>query len=215
MKRIRILIGLFLIVCAIAGLIYWEVNGRERVLMDQLLVAKDTILSGTLVTSDMFIETGVLEENKIEGALDRESLPYIIGKVANQRIIKNGQISRRYFTEEKFHLNDGESLFKIKPEWISSCSSSLRRGDFVDIYGGIDPIRIGTYRVAFVKDENYVEVKDSQGGNSSILERIDSTSIISHIEVITDLSGYEKILKEAKDVTSTGLLLVQREEPLN
>lgn len=215
MKRIRTVIGLSLVIAAVAGLIYWELDGREAVLMDQFLVARKTILSGTLVTADMFSEAGILEENKIEAALKPEQLPDIIGKVAAQRIIKNDQVVAEYFIENDFYFGEGESLFVIRPEWITMRSSSLRRGDWIEIYEDRDHKVIGTYRVAFVKDNNEVEVRDSgKVSPKSALERADATSIISHIEIISDLPGYEKILNCVSGITSAGLILVQREEGL-
>ena len=60
MKRIRTVIGLFLIAAAISGFIYWELAGRESVLMDTFLVAKGTILPGTVVKATHFTEAGIL-----------------------------------------------------------------------------------------------------------------------------------------------------------
>ncbi|NLY71787.1 MAG: hypothetical protein GX076_08960 [Clostridiales bacterium] len=215
MKRARIILGLLLVVGAILALIYWELNGREKVLMDQVLVAKETILPGTLVTREMFMESGILEENRIEGALEPNRLNEVLGKIANQKIIKNAQITDEYFIDSKFYLNKEESVFKILPEWIYLNSSSLRRGDYVDIYEFGNSTKIGTYRVAFVKDQNDIEVRDANQKSSSILDRTDSTSIISHIEIITDLKGYEQILESVQSTTFAGLLIVQRGENTN
>jgi len=214
-KRVRMAIGMLLVIGSIAGLIYWETDGREAVMMDQVLVAKDTILPGTLVTAQHFTGAGVLEENKIEGALRPDRISKVIGKRAIQLVVKNGQISADYFAEDGFCLKGQESLFVVKPEWISMRSSSLRKGDWVDIYDDRGYSLIGTYRVAFVKDSNEVEVLNS--GNSdvrSVLDRTDSTSVISHIEIISDIEGYKEILKQVQGVTSGGLILVQREEAL-
>lgn len=216
MKRVRMAIGLLLIIGSIAGLIYWETDGREAVLMDQVLVAKDTILPGTLVTAQHFTEAGVLGENKIEGALRPDRVSEVIGKRSIQLIVKNGQISEDYFAEDDFYLKEQESLFVVKPEWIAMRSSSLRKGDWVDIYDDRGYSLIGTYRVAFVKDSNEVEVLNS--GNSdvrSVLDRTDSTSVVSHVEIISDMTGYKEILKHVQGVTPGGLILVQSEEALS
>jgi hypothetical protein len=211
-KRARLFLGLFLVVCAVSALIYWELNGREKVLMDQVLVARETILPGTVITGDMFMESGILEDNKIDGALEPNRLNEVLGKVAKQKIIKKAQVTHEYFLDNEFYLNEGESVFKILPEWIYLYSSSLRRGDYVDIYEFGKHVKLGTYRVAFVKDQNDIEVRDVNLESSSILDRTDSTSIISHIEIITNLNEYEEILKSVQNSTFAGLLIVQRGE---
>lgn len=213
MKRVRIAIGLLLVIGSIAGLVYWETAGREAVLMDQVLVAKEAILPGTRATSELFEAAGVMEENKIEGALTPDEFIYISGKVAAQYIVKKGQIAEEYFIDSDQYLTSDKSLFVIKPEWISMRSSSLRRGDWVDIYEDKGYSLIGTYNVAFVKDGNEVEVRDSgQVKRQSVLDRTDSTSVISHIEIISDLRGYKKILDQVLNVTKAGLILVQKDE---
>ncbi|MDD2216689.1 MAG: hypothetical protein PHE41_09035 [Eubacteriales bacterium] len=212
MKRIRTVIGLFLIAAAIAGFIYWELAGRETVLMDTFLVANETILPGTVVKATHFAEAGILTKNQVEGAIAPHRLSEIVGKVAVQRIIKNDQIVAEYFLENDFYLINGESIFVLKPEWITMRSSSLRRGDWVDIYEDRENSLIGRYRVAFVKDSNEIEVQNSENGGQSILDRVNSTSVISHIEIITDLPGFQKIVEKVEGVIGSGLLLVQREE---
>ncbi|MGI6728150.1 MAG: hypothetical protein ACOX4P_06275 [Anaerovoracaceae bacterium] len=215
MKRIKTVIGLLLIIGAILGLVYWELEGREMVLTEQFLVARETILPGTVVTPDHFTQAKILEENKIEGALKPHKINEIVGKAAVQRIVKNDQIVTEYFSEDSFSLKNGESVFVIKPEWISMRSSSLRRGDWIDIYTDRENSLIGTYRVAYVKDSNEVEVRDSgEGSGQYVLGRSDGTSIINHIEIITDLSGYQKILREI-ETNGSGLILVQKVEGIS
>lgn len=211
--RIRMVIGVFMILGAIGGLIYWELSGREAVMMDQLLVANETILPGTYITAELFTVAGIMEENRIEGALGTETMPDLIGLTAKQEIIKNSQIVSDYFVEDEFYLNQEESIFVIQPEWIAMRSSSLRRGDWIDIYGEHDQVLLGTYRVAFVKDENEVEVTNQENmGESSALERTKSSSVISHIEIIGTLSDFAEILQKMGESADQGLLLIQRGE---
>jgi hypothetical protein len=118
-----------------------------------------------------------------------------------------------YFSEDTFYLRKGESPFVIKPEWISMRSSSLRRGDWVDLYEDREHTLIGTFRVAFVKDSNEVEVRNvGEGNNNSALDRTDASAIISHIEIISDLDGYEKVLAQVSGVSPAGLIVVQKQE---
>lgn len=211
MKRVRTAIGLLLIVVAIAALIFWEIRGREAVLMDTVIVASETIPAGTVITRDLLSPSGVLEQNRIAGSLDWESLPKVIGQVAMQDIIKNAQVSEMYLDDDDFYLRSHESIFVIHPEWIAMRSSSIRRGDWVDIYEGAALEKIGTYRVAFVKDANETEVTDGERrSKSNSLDRTVSSSPVSHIEIITDISEYKKIAETVRD-SQAGLLLVQKQ----
>lgn len=211
LKHLRLVLGILLIVGAITGVAYWEMEGREAVQTERLLVAKETILPGTAIREDLFTVVGVFEENRIEGALTPEDLSSITGLKAKQRIVKNGQIVRAYFRGNDFRLSGEESIYVLHHEWISMRSSSLRRGDWIDIYDttGIHPL--GTYQVAFVKDENDVEVTNqSDAGDNSPLDRLDASSVVDHIEIISDLDHYQTILQQAMYSTSGGLLLVQK-----
>lgn len=209
MKRSRTIIGLLLILFAIGGLIFWEVKGRESVLLDNVIVATEAIPAGTLITSEHLSCAGVPADNKIDGALDWQMMPKVLGKIALQDIVRNGQVSKSYLGEEDFFVGDNQSIYVIHPEWISMCSSSIRRGDLVEIYGEPAMERIGTYRVAFVKDLNDIEVTDGEGRKeSNPLQRTISTSAVSHIEIISDMNEYEKIIKYISD--GGGLFIIQK-----
>ena len=69
MKRSRTVLGLLLIIFAVTGLIFWEVRGRETMLLDTVIVAKERIPAGTLITRDLLSAAGILEENRIQGGL--------------------------------------------------------------------------------------------------------------------------------------------------
>ncbi len=210
MKRIRMILGVVLILSAIAGLVYWEAAGREMVLTEPVLVAKETILKGAIVDASDFASLGILEESRIKGALSPERLKDIIGKESKQLIPKNAQLAEAFFQTDEFCLKEGESIFVIKPEWIRMRSSSLRRGDFVEIYEVGSMTSMGVYRVAFVKDSQEIEVKDpSTASVASPLERTDATAAISHIEIITDIASYQRIVSFAETGAGGGLILLQ------
>jgi len=204
-------LGLLLIIFAVAGLIFWEVRGRETMLLDTVIVAKERIPAGTLITRDLLSAAGILEENRIQGGLSWDKLHLAIGQVAVQDIVENSQISEEFLAESDFYIRSNESIFVLHPEWIAMRSSSIRRGDWIDIYESGSFDKIGSYRVAFVKDANELEVTDGEGSEEfNALDRTVSTSLISHIEIIADMEEYEKIARLAGN-NETGLLLVQRQ----
>lgn len=220
MRKLKPILGVVLILLSIAGIFFWELKGREAVMTDQVLVAGEEIQEGTVINGSMFVVKGVPESNLLEGALTPADAAVIQGKVASQFIAKNDQIIMEYFHEDKFYLKGDESIYVIDPGWIAMRSSSLRKGDVVDIYGGGGLGIIGTYRIAYVKDEAEREVKNAgeeTSGNmgTDILERPDSTSVIDHIEIITTFREYENLINcvnGADGTTPAALIIVQRGE---
>ncbi|MEA4987776.1 MAG: hypothetical protein VB095_06925 [Anaerovorax sp.] len=202
-------IGIILIVSSICGLFFWEAKGREFFLMDQVFVAAERIPMGTEVNSDQFKLVYVLRENKVPKAFSKEDRGRLQGKVTAQIIEKNQQITMGTFCKERTPIEEGKSVFLIKPEWIDSRSSSLRRGDWVDFYLAESGTFIGCYPIAFVKDEKEKEVKNDETITQDyILERTDANAQISHIEIIAALSDYEGIRHMAEE-SSEKFLLVQ------
>ncbi len=218
MKKIRSIVGILLILSAVAGLLFWEWKGREAVLTDKVLVAAAEIQKGTEVNSDMFLTISVPKKNLLEGALKPIDTKLLQGKRASQFIAKNGQIIIDYFRENTFRLQQDESIFVIDPDWVVMRSSALRRGDVVDIYGTNGLGFLGTFRVAYVKDAAEREVRDageSEGscGSEDILCRPDSTSVIDHIEIISTFREYEYLVQSVSGeggATPAALILVQR-----
>ena len=217
LKRIKSIIGILLIILSIGSLFLWEWKGREMILLREVLVARTAIDKGTLVDESMFESRGVPKDNLIEGALEPKDAAILNGKVSAQMIAGNGQISRAYFRENEFYLKAGEAIFVVERDWIAMRSSSLRRGDHVDIYARNGGGFIGSYRVAFVKDEAEREVRDALLEGKSyiekeILERTDSTSMIDHIEIITTLGEYEKLISYVNTASMDGTSEILPEE---
>lgn len=218
MKKLKAILGIALILLSIAGLFFWELKGRETVMTDQVLVAEEEILKGTMVSGSMLAVKGVPKSNLLEGALTPADAALIQGKVASQFIPKNDQIIMEYFCDDEFYLKKDESIFVIDPGWIAMRSSALRRGDVIDIYGSNGRGLIGTYRVAYVKDASEREVKNagedtSGNAGADILERPDSTSVIDHFEIISTFREYENLVNcvnGSGGTTPEALIIVQR-----
>lgn len=225
MKRIRSVLGILLILLSVGGLFFWEWKGREVFLMDEVLVAGREIQRGTEVDGSMFFVKGVPKDNLLKGALRPDDRGLLEGKAASQFIAENDQIVMSYFTEPEFRLSHEESIFVIKPDWISMRSSALRRGDLVDIYGTGGLGLLGTFRIAYVKDDAEREVRDASEGEgakprkvSGILDRPDSTSIIDHVEIITTLQKYEFLVdcvSGGGEATPSALIIVQRGDQID
>jgi hypothetical protein len=223
LKKLKPILGALLILLSMAGLLFWELEGRDTVMMDQVLVAGEDIQKGTTLSGSMLVVKGVPKSNLIEGALTPADAALIHGKVASQFIPKNDQIIMVYFRENEFYMKRDESIFVIDPGWIAMRSSALRRGDVVDIYGSNGIGLIGTYRIAYVKDDAEREVRNAGEETSEtvvkdILERPDSTSVIDHIEIITTYREYENLMDLVSGTggtTPAALIIVQRGESID
>jgi len=215
MKRVKSILGILFILLSIAGLFFWEWKGRETILLEEVLVAREEIKKGTTVDSSMFIPKGIPKTNMLEEALTPADTTLIQGKMASQLIAKNDQILVKYFRENEFYLDRDESIFVIDPGWVFMRSSALRRGDLVDIYGSNGLGLLGTFRIAYVKDASEREVRnaveETEGGAANgILERMDSTSVIDHIEIISTFREYENLVNCVNGITPAALIIVQR-----
>lgn len=198
MKKIKLLVGVLLIVSAVAGLVFWETRGREVVLCSPVLVAKSAIEKGSPLTASLFTSAEIPKRNLIEGALSPQEAEKIIGKTAVQTIVKNAQISAKYAKEPEQLFKPGESVYTIPKKWIAMRSSGLRSGDWIKVYNKDGTVEAGVYRIAFVKDEAEREVQDAgEGKPTGLLDRMDSTSVISHLEIVTDMAGYQRLQQMA------------------
>lgn len=217
MGRVKSIIGILFIVLSVSGLLIWEFKGRDIILMEPVLVAKEDIAEGEKIRPDMFVTVGISGENCIDKVLSPGDVSKLEGKISSQLILKNSQISERYFQEEDFFIDQKESLYVINSDWIAMRSSSLRRGDTVDIFGEDGRGLIGTFQIAFVKDEAEREVYDSGSDNltmirSDFLERTDSSAVIDHIEIIATMAQYQQLVSCISGENPTRLLIIQRRE---
>ena len=88
-------------------------------------------------------------------------------------------------------------------------SSSLRRGDRVHIYGGAGKEDLGSYTVAFVKDNADREVKNAEElKNDTPLAREESNYSISSIEIVCTRDAYAQLSDYVGDSEKT-LTIVQ------
>lgn len=220
MRRWRAVVGVILTIVALCGFFFWELRGREELLMREVLVAQEDIAAGEKCSADLFKTVKLPRETLLADGLSAAELPRFEGKVSTVRILKHSQISASYFRQDPFSLKEGEAVFPLKPEWISMRSSALRRGDLVDLYGTGASGLIGTYRIAFVKDDAEREIRDAGTGEvplikQDVLDRTDSTSTISHIEIMATVDEYQHILSYVEGESPNFLMIVQRRDFLD
>ena len=210
MRSIKLVTGVVLIVAAITGFTFWESHGRDMLYETELAVASGDIKQGELITEKNVETRGIGNDYVMSGAVKAERMADIMGKKAKQYIPKGGQISADFLTDENdIVLKDGESVYCISSDMIGMVSSSLRRGDRVHIYGGAGKEDLGSYTVAFVKDDSDREVKNaSELKNDTPLARESSNYTISSIEIVCTRDAYSR-LSEYVDTSEKTLTIVQ------
>ncbi len=209
MRKVRIIIGAFLIVAGIVGMIYWETAGRDKVVSTEIVAAACDISEGDVITKEMLCVRKILRENKISGAGGESTVPMLVGRVSGNFIPKNAQISMAMLRDEKTLLKKGKAPCRLSAEQILSMSSSIRQGDEVRIFRGSDMTELGSFFVAFAKDESNREITDSEHskGGKTLLERTDSERVLDHIEIQASPQEYAVLLAEAD---AGGLIIIQK-----
>lgn len=210
MKNTKLIIGAVLMIAAITGFTLWESHGRDMLYETELAVASADIRKGELITDANVEIRGIGSDYVMSGAVKGERVGDIVGKKAKQYIPAGGQISQDFLTDENdIVLKDGESIYCIGEDMIGMVSSSLRRGDRVHIYGGAGKEDLGSYTVAFVKDNADREVKNAEElKNDTPLAREESNYSISSIEIVCTRDAYAQLSDYVGDSEKT-LTIVQ------
>lgn len=209
MNRMKAILGLVLVFTALICIFLWETVGRENLILEEVITTTSCIPKGTIVAEKMFKTTKIMKENISKGSIKPKEINSIIGKKAKQTMPENSQISLDFFYYNQLYLNENESIFPVKEEWIYAMSLSLRRGDEIEIYTDDGELINQYFKVAFVKDKAGREVKtidESEDGEA--IERTDGTSVGVSLEIIGSVYEYLKILEKIREGES--LLIVQK-----
>jgi hypothetical protein len=208
--------GVLLILIAIAGLVLWEAKGRELVLMTDVCAASADIKQGTRLDASMFRTVSVPRNAIVDGAIAPGSISKVDGGIAASFIPEGALLSSSYITTRAQLLHKNDSYFTIKNEWILMRSSALRRGDKAEIITADGARNFGVFDIGFVKDAGDKEVTETAGGtvgfgSAEEESRVDATSPIDHVEIITQLSTYLSIRQYAESATGPSLILVGKD----
>ena len=212
-SKAKTLIGLILIVVSILSLVFWEFKGREMLLMDKVLIVKEDIDTGTVLSATMFSDISVPNNAVMEGSISPSELKSITGKIANTKIYKGSQLSKRHFESEMTSKESNLSYFVIPNEWIYMCSSSVRAYDKVDIISSDGSMNFGRFELAFVKDSEGKEISVSSVDAGSLFNsdnRSENSSPINHVEIICDFEQYSQIKNYSENQAYGSLIFINR-----
>jgi|GEM_PF-1308732 len=211
---LKTVLGIALIALAIAGLLFWEAQGREMLLMDPVLVAEGDVKAGDAIDGSRFRVVSVPAGTLVDGAVAPNDADRIYGMEAAVDIVKGAQLSFRFLRDPNAAPKPDTSCFVIRNEWISMCTSSLRRGDDVLIVSADGSEVIGRYPVAYVKDGDGREVTEASSGMYSFTgsgsgERVNASAPIHHIEIVCELKDYRRILGYCAGAPGAPLMLIR------
>jgi hypothetical protein len=215
-NTVKTLIGIVLVILAIATLLFWEVRGREMLLMEDVLVAERDIKAGEGFDISMFRIESVPIGTLVDSAVKPKETYSIAGKETAVSIIKGAQLSLRYLCDPDSLPKADTSCFVIRNEWIYMCSSSVRRGDEIQITSSDGRNLLGTYHVVYVKDSDGREVTDASSGMYSFTgtggegDRVNTSAPIHHIEIECELKDYRRILDFCAGKISAPLMLIRK-----
>ena len=218
MRHIRIILGVLLLIASIAGVFFWETIGRSKLMMEEVIAAGRDIRAGAVIEENMLSLIEIPKGSRIKKGFSAEEWGLVVGKRTALPISGKQQLSADFFLDETAELAEDEAFFKIPGSWIAMRSSSLRRGDYVEIFGDNIGINFGIFRLASVKNANENEVKDiSIKGDvlnepEAINNRLDTDSVIDHVEIVTRPEVYYNLRAYVEGKELASLVLVRRDK---
>ncbi len=207
--RLRPFVGIVLVLLAAAGMYFWETTGRDAVFTTEIVAAARDISAGEILSAELFEVQNVRKENVASGTYAGADIEALLGKEAKCDISEGSQITGK-MCQELSEGDEGLAPFVLFPEWIKERSGSLRAGDRVDIYSGDMAHLMGSFKVAFVRDEDEQPVAEEGGGPApEVFRRGRATGRISSIEIKATPAEYAALQQQAESADFAGLILVQ------
>ena len=135
MIRGKRIFGLLLICISVFAIIGWEHWGKDRFLYDEVLVLRENVEKGTIITKDM-VDVKMAEED--EPCLEFSEKEKIIGMQAAGFIHKGVPLFAAYFQEPGLAPDETKNLYGmcLPSGWIASKPAALSRGDKVFLFFG-------------------------------------------------------------------------------
>ena len=211
-KKYKKTFGMLLLILAITFFIFWEFIGRSELLHENIIVLKEDVIQGQIITADMLIRAKIPVENCNKNAI--QNVNDLVGQEAKHYIPANTQVFKEYIDVPELVLSQDQKIMRLSPEWILSFPETLRRKDKIFLYAvktddrnvddeenrdsenikkqEVEKIFVYSTVVAYVKDNANREVV------SLDTNRFTGSSTISVIELITTDSDFKLIEDFAK-----------------
>ena len=174
-KRI---IGLAIIIVTLVAIAAWEFWGRENIAYTEVLVLKEDLKAHTVISEEDFTIKRL--ESSSGEALTAKDIDSLKGMETAQYVAGDSELRKEFFRPSKFSVggSSGKVLMELPADWLLSFPQTLRRGDEVSIYSGTVKVMEGV--IAHAKDSGGQEVLSQDD------QRLEASSVVSHIEIIGD-----------------------------
>ena len=151
MRRIKPIIGIFLIIMSVFGLVIWEKWGKDTLLYDDALVFRKNVTAGTVITEDLLTFKRISIEEDYIPFRERKK---ILGYEADGFIHKGVPVFEEYFRSPVLSASEerGDYILSIPQEWIISVPESLSKGDKLSFFFE-DNLMTSAYVVSMVQGE--------------------------------------------------------------
>lgn len=233
------LIGVIIIALMLGIVWFWESTGRELYFYKNVVVLNQDVKRGALISEKMLSLKKIEADHLIENAILDSS--QIIGLEAKHFIPKGSQLHSFYFESPDLLTDENTYVVRVPNEWLYSIPNTLRRKDHVLFYP-IDQTNkelnqtaninqqqdeiIHTYtleeskewskrlgkeilaaKIAYVKDSANREVQ-----TAGIQDRIDGTSIISEVLILTTPEQFQRLEQTVKDGSKLIIMYTEEEK---
>lgn len=127
--------GILLICVSILGMTIWEHWGKERFLYDEILVLKENVQKGTIITEKML---GSKTMDLDEPCLKASEKEKILGLQTAVFVHKGVPLFSDYFGEPDLMPDESKNRYGmcLPTEWIASRPTTLSKGDKVFLFCG-------------------------------------------------------------------------------
>lgn len=189
-KNIKVIvIGLLLAVVVFLALISTEYNIMKKYKQTEVIAAAEDIKQGTVITEEnikqYFKTILVSDELKTSSALyDTKN---IAGKITADDIAKGSIIYTENFKDEEkiAGINTPVELSVSLSSFSDGVSGTLRKGDYVYLYGNEGNVNYD--------EKNCYYIKDAFTSSGEKIQPGDTTNVASVFTLIVDESEYENI----------------------
>ncbi|HPF18480.1 MAG: hypothetical protein PHG30_07370 [Eubacteriales bacterium] len=206
MKR-KTVLGLFLMIFSLGVMVFWEVRGRDALLLTPVLAASRDIAAGESVLAQDLTTIHVLPENRMTGALMPESSTQVVGCIAVIPLCANQQLSSGCFRSERNTVKHNQSIFPICEQWIGAMSSVVRPGDAVRLFSVSTEQDMGIHRVAYVIDRGGRSLPVFDSGSVDLLERHEDADPAASLEIVCTAEEYMKIYQSQHSAVPGDLIV--------
>lgn len=227
-KSMLSIIGIMIIILMFAVTWYWETYGRVNFLYKMVIVLREDVKKGTVITENMITTEKLEQSTLMNNPIHDKGI--LVGKVAKHFVPGHTPLSSLYFDDANVVPPKDTFIAKIPNDWLLSIPDSIRRKDkavICEVKGAsigqitaIKPVQpnsganLNTYtkvELDQIKDQlgtalvttTVAYVKD--GSNKEVVDigrddRLDGSSKIASIEVLLN----EKQLSDLQNSAANG-----------